>query len=236
MIKVALKKASDSIEWDFLKNDLQELSFPQIFIAWIWKCVTSVSYSILINGMPAPPFEAKKCLRQDDHMSPFLFAIAMEYLSRCLYELSLNPNFNFHPRCEKLCLTHMMFANDLLMFSRADSEYVKLLFHAFSKFSKALGLLANLDKSEVYFGGVSVDIQTELRDLLGVSQGSIPFKYLGVPLSSKKLTISHCKPLVEKVTARIQGWMARHLSYAGRIQLIKSVLFGIQTYWAQIFI
>ncbi|XP_021766230.1 uncharacterized protein LOC110730713 [Chenopodium quinoa] len=148
----------------------------------------------LIKGI----ITAKKGLRQGDPMSLFLFAIAMEYLSRCLYELSLNPDFNFHPRSSSLS--------------------------------------TNLDKSEVYFGGVPVDIQTKLSDLLEVSQGSIPFKYLGVPFSSKKLTISQCKPLVEKVTARIQGWMAKHLSYSGRLQLIKSVLFGIQTYWAQIFI
>ncbi|XP_021733008.1 uncharacterized protein LOC110699800 [Chenopodium quinoa] len=169
-------------------------------------------------------------------MSPFLFAIGMEYLSRCLDELRLSPDFNFHPRCEKLNLTHMMFADDLLMFSRADSVSVKLLFQAFSKFSGASGLSANLDKSEVYFGGVSIDVQKELRELFGVSQGTIPFRYLGVPLSSKKLTNAQCRPLVERVTARIQGWMAKHLSYAGRLQLVKSVLFGIQTYWAQIFI
>ncbi|XP_021731524.1 uncharacterized protein LOC110698412 [Chenopodium quinoa] len=96
---------------------------------------------------------AKKGLRQGDLMSPFLFAIGMEYLSRCLYELRLTPDFNFHPICEKLSLTHMMFADDLLMFSRA--------------------------------------------------YGSIPFRYLGVPLSSKKLTVAQCSPLVEKVTAQI---------------------------------
>ncbi|XP_021729346.1 uncharacterized protein LOC110696366 [Chenopodium quinoa] len=179
---------------------------------------------------------AKKGLRQGDPMSPFLFAIGMEYLSRCLDEFRLTPDFNFNPRCEKLNLTHMMFADDLLMFSKADSVSVKLLFQAFLKFSGALELSANLDKSEVYFGGVSVDVQTELKELLGVSQGSIPFRYLGVPLSSKNLTIAQCRPLVEKVTARIQGWMAKHLSYAGRLQLVKSVMFGIQTYWAQIFI
>ncbi|XP_021721357.1 uncharacterized protein LOC110688913 [Chenopodium quinoa] len=151
-------------------HDAQELGFPQKFVSWIWTSLTSVSYSILINGFPAPPFEAKKGLRKGGPMSPFLFAIDMEYLSRCLDEIRLTPNFNFHPRCEKLNLTHMMFADDLMMFSRADSVY------------------------------------TELRELLGVSQGTIPFRYLGVPFSSKKLTIAQCRPLVEK------------------------------TYWAQIFI
>ncbi|XP_021717782.1 uncharacterized protein LOC110685546 [Chenopodium quinoa] len=65
---------------------------------------------------------------------------------------------------------------------------------------------------------------------------TIPFKYLGVPLSLKKLTTQQCKPLVNKITSRIESWAVRFLSYAGRLKLIKSVLFGIQTYWAQIFI
>lgn len=76
----------------------------------------------------------------------------------------------------------------------------------------------------------------ELQTALGLSLGTIPFRYLGVPLSSKKLSVYQCKPLVDKVTARIQGWTAKYLSYAGRLQLVKSVLFGIQTYWAQIFV
>ncbi|XP_021719185.1 uncharacterized protein LOC110686883 [Chenopodium quinoa] len=177
-------------------------------------CLSSVSFSILINGIPSNPFPAKKGLRQGDPMYPFIFSIGMEYLSRCLSELQLNLDFNYHPRCEKMGLTHLMFADDLLLFSRADAQSVSLLFQAFSKFSEASGLSANLDKSEVYFGGLLDSEQDEMRDLIGVAPGTIPFKYLGVPLSSKKLTIAQCKPLVDKVTVRINGWSARHLSYA----------------------
>ncbi|XP_021738025.1 uncharacterized protein LOC110704529 [Chenopodium quinoa] len=79
MVKVDLKKAYDSVEWGFLITLMQELGFPQRFFDWIWNCLTFVSYSILINGFPAPPppFEAKKGLRQGDPISPFLFAIGM---------------------------------------------------------------------------------------------------------------------------------------------------------------
>ncbi|XP_021730591.1 uncharacterized protein LOC110697534 [Chenopodium quinoa] len=158
------------------------------------------------------------------------------YLSRCLKEMTGNPNFNFHPRCEKLGITHMMFADDLLLFSRADFVSIQLLLQAFQKFSCASGLMANLSKSEVYFGGISDFDKDQLQTFLGMSRGSLPFRYLGVPLSSKKLTVAQYRPLVERVTARIGCWTSRHLSYTGRLQLIKSVLFGIQAYWAQIFI
>ncbi|XP_021731516.1 uncharacterized protein LOC110698405 [Chenopodium quinoa] len=187
-------------------------------------------FSVLINGVPSPPFAAEKGLRQGDSMSPFLFAIGMEYLSRCLYELDTIPDFNYHPSCEKLHLSHLMFTDDLLLFARADECSVKLLLQAFTKFSLAFGLSTNMDKSEAYFGGISDKTQVVLLHILGMVSGSIPFRYLGVPLSSKKLTIRKCKPLIDRVTARINGWAAKHLSNAGRMQLIKSVLFGVQTY------
>ena len=166
---------------------------------------------------------------------PF-FAIGMEYLSRCLQELSLNPDFNFHPKCEKLAITHMMFADDLLLFARADPSSVRLMHQAFEKFSAASGLSANLGKSSVYFGGIRETEQSAIQAVLPIPTGELPIRYLGVPLTSKKLSLHDCKPLIEKITERIKCWTTRFLSYAGRLQLVKSVLFGMQTYWAQIFL
>ncbi|NP_063981.1 orf129a (mitochondrion) [Beta vulgaris subsp. vulgaris] len=64
MIKVDLRKAYDSIEWSFLQCMLSELGFPSQFITWIMECVTTVSYSILLNGKPTTPFPSKKGVRQ----------------------------------------------------------------------------------------------------------------------------------------------------------------------------
>lgn len=130
----------------------------------------------------------------------------------------------------------MMFADDLLMLARADIPSIELMFKSFSKFSHASGLAANLDKSEVFFGGIPEYEKAKMQGILGMARGSIPFKYLGAPVSSKKLSIAECRPLVDRVVARIKSWSNKKLSYAGRVQMIKSVLFGIQTYWAQIFI
>ena len=158
----------------------------------------------------------------------------MEYLSRCLGRLKLQPDFNFHPKCERMNITHVMFADDLLLFARVDKESIRLLLQAFHSFSHASGLSANLDKSNLYFCGVDSCSLSEILEMTQIPLGSIPFKYLGVPLAARKLSYSECNPLIEKIVGRIKSWASKKLSYAGRIQLIKSVLQGIQSYWSQI--
>ena len=236
LIKVDLKKAYDSIEWSYLKSVMVELGFPVCFVRWVFTCISTVSYSILINGKPSQPFRAKKGLRQGDPMSPFLFAIGMEYLTRHLQQLQNLPDFNFHPKCEKLALTHLMFADDLLMFSRADTLSVEMLFAAFNNFSRASGLEANLDKSNIYIGGVSAATKAAILDAVHIPEGQFPFRYLGVPLSTKKLVYNQCRTLIDKVVARAKSWTARHLSYAGRLQLVQAILLSLQAFWCQIFI
>ncbi|WMV40911.1 hypothetical protein MTR67_034296 [Solanum verrucosum] len=64
------------------------------------------------------------------------------------------------------------------------------------------------------------------------SKGEMPYQYLGVPLSSKKLVIQQCMHIIEKMIARIKNWTTKFPSYSGRLHLIESVLFEMQTYWA----
>lgn len=94
---------------------------------------------------------------------------------------------------------------------------------------------ANNEKSCIYFAGVSQEVVVQLANYIHMPIGSLPFRYLGIPLAAKKLSFTQCKPLIDGITSRAQGWMAHFLSYAGRVQLIKSILGRMQNYWAQIF-
>lgn len=122
------------------------------------------------------------------------------------------------------------------MCCRADEISIKLLFSTFNQFSAVSGLHANLDKSSLYIAGVDAAFKEKILVDLGLILGTLPFKYLGVPLSTRKLSIQQCMPIVEKMIARVKCWSSKLLSYSGRLQLVKSVLFEMQTYWAQIFL
>ncbi|XP_070054488.1 uncharacterized protein [Nicotiana tomentosiformis] len=181
-------------------------------------------------------FPLQKGLRQGDPVSPFLLALSIEYLSRLLTDLKKNRHFHFHPKCKKLGITHLSFADDLLLFVRGDNQSVALLHKCFDQFSIASGLKANLNKSLVYFGRVDTTEHALILHQLGYVKGDLPFRYLGVPLTTKKMTVSQWKPLIDKIVAKISSWTARKMSYAGRIQQIRSVLFGVQLYWYQMFL
>jgi hypothetical protein len=226
-IQMDLQKAYDTVEWTALETIMREMNFPPKFIHWIMVCVSTVSYKYAINGQHSEVLKAKMGLRQGDPISPLLFVLIMEYLHRCLQNLHKNPNFNFHPKCEKLQITNICFADDLIMFTRGDEASIKLMMGEFQKFSDSTGLKANPAKCKVYFGGVPALEQKKIVTATSFSVGTIPFKYLGVPLSSRKLTIHQCRPLIDKIVVKIRHWTAKLLSYAGRYQLIRSVLFAV---------
>ena len=235
MIKMDLRKAYDSISWVFLFSVMEEMGFPPRFMDWVKPCVSTVSFSPLVNGTLLKPFPAKKGLRQGDPISPYLFAIAMEYLSRIMHKLKDNPGFHYHPRCRKVNITHLLFADDLLLFCRADLSSVCNVMRSFECFSRASGLRANTRKSNIFMAGVDQHHKDQIKQSLQMDEGILPFRYLGVPLHSKKLNARECRPLVDKIVGRINCWSSRLLSYAGRLQLVRSVIGGVKNFWAQIF-
>lgn len=80
MVNVDIQKAYDSVEWPFVKQMMVELGFPYRYIQWIMVCLTTISYTVNVNGECTELFEAKKGIWQGDPISPYLFVLCMEYL------------------------------------------------------------------------------------------------------------------------------------------------------------
>lgn len=125
----------------------------------------------MINGDSNPPFLAAKGLRYGDLISPYLFAIAMVYLSRLLNVLKENKRFAYYPRCAKLSVSHLCFANDLLLFAKENLNSVTIMMGQFDVFAQASGLQANKDKSSIYFGGVTQEKQDHIIQARGLTRG-----------------------------------------------------------------
>lgn len=75
LIKIDLKKAYDSVEWNFVEEILHGLKFPWKFIRWVMACLTTPDYTIAINGGTYETIVGKKGLRQGDPISQLLFLI-----------------------------------------------------------------------------------------------------------------------------------------------------------------
>lgn len=60
-------------------------------------------------------------------------------------------------------------------------------------------------------------------------------RYLGLPLITRKLKISEYAPLMTKLTKCFHSWSVKIISFAGRLQLLKSVIFGIINIWVSAF-
>ncbi|XP_062089258.1 uncharacterized protein LOC133795819 [Humulus lupulus] len=105
-----------------------------------------------------------------------------------------------------------------------------------SLFSQISGLAVNLSKSHIYFGGIHLDERKRILDSLKIEEGFFPLKYLGLCLRPTKWKAEDYGLILKKVQNRLHSWSSRHLSFAGRSQLIHSVLLGIRTYWMSIFL
>ncbi|CAA7049989.1 unnamed protein product [Microthlaspi erraticum] len=235
MLKVDLRKAFDTVCWDFLDKILEAQNFPPLFREWIRQCYSMAKFSILVNGEPAGFFAGKKGLRQGDPLSPYLFILVMEALSKLLDLAGRNGEFALHPQCENPLITHLLFADDLLVFSDGSQESMAGIKGVMSRFKSLSGLDMNAAKSEVFFSGYSEAEAEVLSGIMEVRIGTFPTRYLGLPLNSQRLSIAVLEPFLEKITKKLHSYTAKFLSFAGKIKLVSSVVYGMVNFWSQVY-
>ncbi|KAL9678548.1 hypothetical protein QQ045_016393 [Rhodiola kirilowii] len=199
-------------------------------------CVSSVKFSVLINGSLEGYFGSSRGLRQDDPISPYLFTLVMEVLSRLLGNMKRVGNFNYHPKCARTRLSHLMFADDVIIFSKANSSSLNLVRDVLRTFHEWSGLSVNVGKSAIYFGGCSEPNKNALASIVNFQKGQHPFTYLGVPICGRSLKVSDFSIIIHKMTSKIKSWAAKCLSYAGRLVLVKHVLSSIGSYWMRVLV
>ncbi|RVW53858.1 LINE-1 reverse transcriptase-like [Vitis vinifera] len=200
--KLDIEKAYDNINWKFLVKVLHKMGFGSKWVGWMWSCLSSAKFSVLVNGVPAGFFPSTKGLRQGDPLSPYLFIMGMEvldvlirraveggFLSGCNIRGGSGPSLN---------ISHLFFADDTMVFC----------------------LRINLAKSEIIPVGEVAEVE-ELAVELGCRVGTLPSQYLGLPLGAPNRAPYIWDGVEERVRRRLALWKQQYISKGGRVTLIK---------------
>ena len=209
--------------------------FPPKFIHWISLCVTTAYFSVQVNGELAGFFKSERDLRQGCALSPYLFVICMNVLSKLLDKAALDRKIGFHPKCKNLGLTHLSFADDILVFTDGKIRSIDSIVAVFDNFAKTSGLHISMEKSTIYYAGVQDSTRQVVHSQYQFESGELPVRYLGLPLRTKRMGTQDYQPLLKQIRKHISLWTNRFLSMAGRFQLICSVLMSITNFWMSSF-
>ncbi|GJZ46112.1 RNA-directed DNA polymerase, eukaryota, reverse transcriptase zinc-binding domain protein [Tanacetum coccineum] len=158
----------------------------------------------------------KRGLRQGDPISPYMFTMVMEVFNLIMGKnIEESSEFRYHFGCKELKLSHMCFADDLLVLCKGNKGSIEVVKKSLEEFSHVSGLVPNLGKSLIFFGSIKKRDKIDLLQVLPFKYGRLPVRYLGVPLLAKKLGVGDCQVLIDKVEERINNWRNKKLSYAG---------------------
>lgn len=230
-LKIDISKAFDSVQWIFLVKKLEAMNFPDKFIHWISLCITTASFSVQVNGELAGYFQSERGLRHGCALSPYLFVICMDVLSKLLDRSAQRHQFGYHPKCKNLGLTHLSFADDIMVFTDGRVRSIESIVNVFEYFAKIWGLRISMEKSTIYYAGISKDERQELINQFQFDSRMLLVRYLGLPLLTRRMRAADYQVLVEKIKSRIALWTNLFLSMSGRLQLIRSVLMTIVNFW-----
>jgi len=226
-VNIDMEKAFDKMEWSFLLAILQKLGFHPTWINWIRICISTTSFSVLLNRSPFGLFSLSRGLRQGDPLSPFLFIIGSEVISRLFY--STLRGFKIARSCAPL--NHLLFADDLVIFTTTTSSEASLIKSCLDKYGLWSGQTVNIHKSHILFSkNTSPATISAIQAILPYARTPASARHLGLPLLIGPSKSTAFSDILEKVQGKIEGWRSKTLSQAGKTVLVKVVASTIPSY------
>ncbi|KAL6175679.1 hypothetical protein ACLB2K_052318 [Fragaria x ananassa] len=150
-IKVDITKAFDTLSWDFLLSILQAFGFHQVFLGWIKALLHSAKLSLLVNDSSEGYFSCGRGVRQGDPLSPLLFCLAEEVLSRGIDNLVITGQVHTISSPRGVCVpSHVLFADDVMVFCRGDQRSLNAIIQFFEEYGLNSGQIINRAKSSVF--------------------------------------------------------------------------------------
>ena len=232
LFKVDIEKAYDTVDWGYLDEVMSKMGFLTLWRKWIKECVGTARASVLVNGSPTDEFPLGRELRQGDPLSPFLFLLAAEGFNVLMESLTRNNLFlGFQVGINALTtVSHLQFADDTLLLGNKSWANIRAMRAILLLFQSLSELKVNFSKSYLVGVNVASSWLSEAAMVLNCKVGSIPFVYLGMPIGGNSRRLSFWEPLLNRIKSILSGWSSKHLSFGGRLILLKSVLSSLPVY------
>ncbi|KAL5728306.1 hypothetical protein ACHQM5_001405 [Ranunculus cassubicifolius] len=212
------------------------LGFGGKWRRWIRACWSTAKFSILVNGEACGHFNSTRGLRQGDPMSPMIFVLAAEVLTRMVVNAQsegLLCGFKVSPTSEPISI--LQYADDTLVFVDAKKEMVENLRAIMEWFELLSGLKVNYEKSSCFLVNEVADVEA-LKKVWCCDHRRLPGIYLGLPLGAKFKDGRVWENMVEKFRKRLAMWKRVYLSKGGRLVLVKSTLLSLPVYMLSLFV
>ena len=149
-VKVDVEKAYDRLSWEFIMDTLFDIGIPGHLISIVMKCLTSTTMQVSWNGELSTEFKPTRGVRQGDPLSPYIFVLCMERLSRLiLNEVNVGRWEAMRLGQNGSLLSHLFFADDLVLFAKANTKQVRVIEEILNLFCDCSGLSNR--KSVVFF-------------------------------------------------------------------------------------
>lgn len=234
LLKVDLAKAFDRLEWNFIRNALVRLGLNFHFINLIYACISNPNFSVLANGEPGDHFISTRGIRQGCPLSPYLFVVAINELSRTLqHEMNSNNlvGITLGPSCPPL--HSLLFADDLILCGQATIQEATKINSILQTFCTHSGQTPNLQKSYILFSR-NVDEATKqaIRTIFPVPNLQANTNHLGHPIIFNHNDRNRAYNFIYgKFKGKLTTIRANKLNHAGRLIYIQSVLSSIPVYY-----
>ena len=237
-VKLDMSKAYDRVEWSFIEKVKEKTGFHEKWIQLIMQCITTVSYSMIINGSVHGCIFPTRGLRQGDPLSPYLFLLCVDGFSSLIKDAARNQMLSGISICRGCSMvTHLFFANDSLLFCKATNQECHKLIEILGLYEVASGQKVNAEKFSVFFShNTPQEKRCEVLNILGPMQDIRHSKYLGLSSIIGRSKTKVFAKMKEKVGRKLAGWKGKLLSIGGKEILIKAVTQMVLTYTMSCFL
>ncbi|CAN1162622.1 Putative ribonuclease H protein At1g65750 [Linum perenne] len=235
VLKIDLAKAYDGVRWSFVIDTLVAMNFPASFIAVIDQCISTPTFQVQWNGGCSESFTPSRGLRQGCPLSPYLFTLCLERLSSLIQDSVRTGDWQPVSLTRGgTKLTHMFFADDLVLFGYASVQQAAIINQVLERFSEASGQEISREKSRIHFSkNVNRRASQAICEAFRMEATQNLGKYLGVPIIHGRNSKELYNFLLERMDAKLAGWKRKSLSQAGRVSLAQSVLNSLPSYVMQ---